>query len=52
MVSKAQATLKELERLQTDIVKNNKRLEMLTQCVMHMQVIIDKLIWKVSYEPK
>ena len=51
MVSIAQTTLKEIERLQKDIVDNNKRLESLTQCVMHMQVIIDKFIWKVSDNP-
>ena len=48
MVSIAQTTLKEIERLQKDIVDNNKRLRRLTQCVMQMQVIIDKFIWKVS----
>ena len=48
MVSIAQTTLKEIERLQKDIVKNNKRLERLTQCVMHMQVVIDKLPWRVT----
>ena len=45
MVSIAQTTLKEIDRLQKDIVDNNKRL---TQCVMQMQVIIDKFIWEVS----
>ena len=30
------------------IVESNKRLEMLTQHVMHILVIIDKFIWKVS----
>ena len=48
MVSIAQTTLKEIDRLQKDIVDNNKRLRRLTQCVMQMQVIIDKFIWKVS----
>ena len=48
MVSIGQTTLKEIERLQKDIVDNNKRLKRLTQCVMQMQVIIDKFIWKVS----
>ena len=48
MVSIAQTTLKEIERLQKDFVNNNKRRERLTQCMMHMQVIIDKFIWKVS----
>ena len=48
MASIAQATLKEIERLQTDVVESNKRFEMLTQHAMHMQVIIDKFIWKVS----
>ena len=38
MVSIALIILKENERLQTDIVESNTRLEMLTQCVMHMQV--------------
>ena len=47
MVSIAQTTLKEIERLQKDIVDNNKRHKRLT-CVMQMQVIIDKFIWKVS----
>ena len=48
MVSIAQTTLKEIDRLQKDIVDNNKRLKRLTQCVMQMQVIIDRFIWKVS----
>ena len=48
MVSVAQTTLKEIERPQIDIVESNKRLEMLTQCVMHMKVIIDKFIWKAN----
>ena len=48
MVSKAQTTLKETERLQKDIEESNKRLERLTQCVMHMQVVTDKFLWKVS----
>ena len=48
MVSIAQTILKEIDRLQKDIVDNNKRLRRLTQCVMQMQVIIDKFIWKVS----
>ena len=48
MVSIAQTTLKEIDRLQKDIVDNNKRLRRLTQWVMQMQVIIDKFIWKVS----
>ena len=48
MVSIAQTTLKEIERLQKDIVDNNKRLKRLTQYIMQMQVTIDKFIWKVS----
>ena len=48
MVSIAQTILKEIDRLQIDIVDNNKRLRRLTQRVMQMQVIIDKFIWKVS----
>ena len=48
MASIAQTTLKEIERLQKDIVDNNKRLKGLTQHVMLMQVIIDTFIWKVS----
>ena len=48
MVSIAQTTLKEIDRLQKDIVDNSKRLRRLTQWVMQMQVIIDKFIWKVS----
>ena len=48
MVSLALATLKEIERLHIDIVESNKILAMLTQCVMHLKVIIDKFIWKVS----
>ena len=48
MVSIAQTTLKEIDRLQKDIVDNNKRLRKLTQWVMQMQVMIDKFIWKVS----
>ena len=48
MVSIPQTTLKEIERLQKYIVDNSKRLKRLTQYVMHMQVIIDKFIWKIS----
>ena len=48
MVSIAQTTLKEIDRLQKDIVDNNKRLRRLTQRMIQMQVIIDKFIWKVS----
>ena len=48
MVSIAQTTLKKIETLQKDIVENNKRLERLTQHVMHMQVVIDTFLWKVS----
>ena len=48
IISIAQTTLKEIETLQKDIVDNNKRLKRITQCVMHMQVIIDKFIWKIS----
>ena len=48
MVSIAQTTLKEIDRLQKDIVGNNERLKRLTQCVMQMEVIIDKFIWKVN----
>ena len=48
MVSVAQTTLKEINRLQKDIADNNKRLRRLTQRVMQMQVIIDNFIWKVS----
>ena len=48
MVSIAHTTLKEIERLQKDIVENNKRLGRLTQCVMHMQVVTDKFLCKVS----
>ena len=48
MVSIVQTTLKEIDRLQKDIVDNNKRLRRLTQHVMQMQVIIDKFSWKVS----
>ena len=48
MVSIAWMTLKEIDRLQKDIVDNNKRLRRLTQRVMQMQVIIDKFIRKVS----
>ena len=48
MVSIAQTTLKEIERLQKGIVETNKRLETVTQHVMHMLVVIDKFIWKVS----
>ena len=47
MVSIAQTTLKEIDRLQKDIVDNNKRLKRLT-CVMQMQVIIDTFLWKVN----
>ena len=48
MVSIAQTTLKEIDRLQKDITNNNKRLRRLTQMAMQMQVIKDKFIWKVS----
>ena len=48
MVSIGQTTLEEIDRLQKDIVDNNKRLRRLTQRVMQMQVIIDKFIWKES----
>ena len=48
MVSIAQTSLKEIDRLQKDIVDKNKRLRRLTQHMMQMQVIIDKFIWKVS----
>ena len=48
MVSIAQTTLKEINKLQKDIVDNNKRLRRITQRVIQMQVIIDKFIWKVS----
>ena len=48
MVSMAQTTLNEIERLQKDIVESNKRLERLTQHVMHMQVVKDKFLWKGS----
>ena len=40
--------MKEIDRLQKDIVDNNKRLKKLTQLVMQMQVITDKFIWKVN----
>ena len=46
MVSIAQTTLKEIEGLQKEIVENNKRHDRLLQCVMHMQVIMDKYLWK------
>ena len=48
MVSIAQTTLKEIDRLWKDIVDNNKRLRRLTQWEMQMQVIIDKFIWKIG----
>ena len=48
MVSTAQTTLKEIERLQKGIVDNNNRLKRLTKHVIQMQVIIDKFIWQVS----
>ena len=44
MVSIAQTTLKEIDRLQKDIVGNSERLKTLAQHVMQMQVIIDKFI--------
>ena len=47
MVSITQTSLKEIERLQTDIVESNKKLETLTH-VVHMNVIMDKFILKVS----
>ena len=45
----AQTSLKEIERLQADIVESNKTLEILTQCVIHWKVIMDKFILKISY---
>ena len=39
MVSIAQTTLKEIERLQTDIIESNKRLEMVTQCVIMKKLL-------------
>ena len=48
MVSVTQSSVKEIERLQTDIVESNKRLEILTKCVIHLQVIINKFILKAS----
>ena len=48
MVSIAQTSLKEIERLQTDIVESNKILERLTQYVIHMMLIMDKFIMKVN----
>ena len=39
--------MKEIDRLQKDIIDNNKILRRLTQYVMQIQVIIDKFIWKV-----
>ena len=48
MVSIVQTTLKKIERIQKDIVESNKRCERLAQLVIHMQMIIDKFIWKVS----
>ena len=44
----AQTSLKEIERLQTDIVEINKILKILTQHGKHMKVIMDKCIMKVS----
>ena len=37
MILIAQTALNEIERLQTDIVKTNKRLEMVTEWVMHVK---------------
>ena len=48
MVLIAQTSLKEIERLQTDIVEGNKRLEVLTQCVIHMKLIMDNFIMKIN----
>ena len=44
----SQASLKEIKRFQKDILTTNKRLEMLTQHVMHIELIIDKFIMKVD----
>ena len=44
MVSIAQTTLKEIERIQKGIVDSNNRFKRLTQHVMQMQLIIDKFI--------
>ena len=41
MVSIAQILLKEIERLQTDIVGTSKRLKILTKNVIHMMLIMD-----------
>ena len=40
--------MKDIERLQKDIVDKNKRLDMLIQQVIYMQVEINKLIWQES----
>ena len=37
MVSIPQTSIQEIERLHTDIAESNKRLEMLTQCVIHIK---------------
>ena len=47
MLSVIQTSLKEIERLQTDIVTTNKVLEMLPQCVMHMKLITNTFIQKI-----
>ena len=48
MVSVTQSSVKEIERLQTDIVESNKRLGILRKCVIHLKVIINKFILKAS----
>ena len=48
MVSIAHTSLKEIERLKTDIVETNQKLKMLTKCVIHMKLIMDKFIMKVN----
>ena len=50
MISLAQTSLKEKERLQTDTdtAAANKKNEMMTQCVIHMKLIMYKFIMKVG----
>ena len=48
MVSIVQTSLREIKRLQTDFVETNKKLELLTQYVINIKLIMDKFIMKVN----
>ena len=48
MVSIAQTSPKEIERLQTDVVTTNKGLTMLTQHVMHKKLLMYVFMRRVN----